>query len=502
MAISTASAAVINDESCTELNDFNYPSLRIEKTEFRVSEQLNGEALPPHCVITGFLEERIGSDGKNYATGFELRLPSDWNQRFLFQGGGGTDGSVQPAIGRNTLNQPAALTLGYAVATTDGGHHVGGRGDSSFGADRKALIDYGYNSLDITTKVAKSLIQKAYDSYPKYSYFLGNSNGGRQGLIAAQRLGNHFDGILAGSPIKRQTRGHVATAWSLVTLSKIAPKDDLGRPIIAKTYSETDLALINNSIIKQCDNLDGLQDGIVDSAQSCNFDISEVICADTKNDSCISKSQADAFVAIHEGPVNSKGEELYAPFYYDAGSDFSVWHVGTAKKWPNNSRRAVNTSIKNVFQQPSNPNFDPYKFDFDNDIAAFDAAAEFVNADTPNMDVFKQSGGKLIVYHGTGDSGISAADTARWYEEVRERYGISEANSFSRFFMLSGVMHNLAGSGPTTFPGLNALVAWVEEGKSPDNLTISGGKPARTRPMCPYPTYVHWDSNNKAWGCQ
>lgn len=495
-------ASAMDEAACKELAQFVYPDLRIDKAVFLVNATNKAVRFPAHCALTGFLEERIGTDGKKYATGFELRLPAQWNGRFYFQGGGGTDGSIRPAFGINTVGYPLALTLGYAVVSTDGGHNLGSRADTTFGHERKALIDWGYNSLELVTLVSKALIREAYGVYPQYSYLVGNSNGGRQGLMAAIRFGNQFDGIVAGSPILRQTRGHVATAWSVVVMSKASPKDEQGRPIFAKAYSKGDLALINAEITRQCDPLDGLKDGIVDSAKPCDFKIAALVCEGAKTEACISKTQADAFVALHKGPVNSKGEELYVPFNFDAGSDFAGWHLGSSMQWPNRSRKARNTSIFNVFRQPPDPKFDVYKFDFDKDVAPMDAAAQFADANSPNMDVFKLAGGKLIVYHGTGDSGISAMDTKRWFDTVRKRYGEKETGDFARLYLLTGVQHGRTGPGPHVFPGLDAIVAWVEQGKAPDGMKIRGGNPSRERPMCAYPSYVAWDSAAEKWACE
>jgi hypothetical protein len=503
LLISSASIAASLDETkCKALAGFSYPDLRVDKVVFLTDATDKAVSLPAHCVLTGFLEERTGTDGKKYATGFELRLPANWNTRFFFQGGGGTDGSIQPALGRNTVGYPPALTLGYAVASTDGGHNHGKRSDTTFGHERKALIDWGYNSIELVALVSKALILDAYGLPPKFSYLVGNSNGGRQGLMAAIRFGNQFDGILAGAPILRQTRGHVATAWSIAVLSRLSPKDELGRPIFAKAYSKGDLLLINNEITRQCDPLDGLKDGIVDSAKACNFDIGGLVCKDEKSINCITQSQADAFVSLHKGPVNSAGEELYVPYRFDAGSDFAGWHLGDSMTWPNRGRKARNTSIFNVFRQPPDPAFDVYKFDFDKDVAPMDTAAQFTDASSSNMDVFKMAGGKLIVYHGTGDSGISAVDTARWFDGVRKRYGEQGVSEFARLYLLAGVQHGRTGPGPHVFPGLDAIVAWVEQGKAPDDLTIRGGKPSRERPMCAYPTYVTWREASKKWVCE
>ena len=502
--LASAAQAEMSPESCAALADVSYPDLRIEQAEFVSGDaaMIKDVAYPDHCIVTGFLEERTGTDGQNYATGFQSRLPHDWNNRFYFQGGAAIDGSIRDAVGTNTGGNPDALTLGYAVASTDGGHNLGSRANVSFGAERKALIDYGYNSIELVGTTAKALIREAYGSHAAHSYFVGFSNGGRQALQSAMRTPNMFDGILAGAPIKEQTKGHVATAWSLKVLGEIAPKDDQGRPLLSKAYSKTDIDVINAAITAQCDALDGLQDGVVDSAKSCDVDLTSAVCTGDKAEGCISQAQADAYDLVLSGPVNSKGEELYAPYAYDAGSDFVRWHLGDAEEWPNNGRKARNNSIKMVFRQPADPDFDPWAFDFDKDPIPMANASQFVDAKSPDIDAFSLGGGKLIVYHSIGDSGPSAQDTKAWFETVQNRYGAAQTAEFAQFYMLTGIGHSRSsGIGPTVFPGLDAIVAWAEKGVTP-SMTISGGTPERSRPMCPYPTYVMWDTGSETWGCK
>ena len=58
-------------------------------------------ALPDHCQVQGIINKRVGTDGFPYGDRFEVRLPTpfEWNGRFMFQGGGGTEGAVPPAMG-------------------------------------------------------------------------------------------------------------------------------------------------------------------------------------------------------------------------------------------------------------------------------------------------------------------------------------------------------------------------------------------------------------------
>lgn len=497
----SASHAAMTETSCTALAGFAYPSLRIEAAEFLTGVTEDDTALPDHCRVEGYLEERTGTDGKAYATGFELRMPAEWNEKFYFQGGGGVDGSIRPAVGTNTIGHPPVLTLGFAVVSTDGGHNLGSRGDTSFGSEPKARTDWGYNSIDITATAAKALLHEGYGLWPRWSYFVGNSNGGRQGLVFAMKHPNQFDGILAQNPIKQQTRGHVAGAWSVKVLADRAPQNDSGQPIFTRFMNDADFALLADSITAQCDTLDGLEDGVVDSARLCEPDFTALLCESDATEGCLSQDQIDAFNLIHSGPVNSAGEELYAPFAYDAGSDFMSWHIGNAAEFPNNGRKARNTSMYNVFRDPPEPDFDKYAFDFDKDPAFMDAASPFTDATSADLDAFKGAGGKLMVFHGMGDSGISAIDTTRWFETVRDRYD-DETDDFARLFLLTGVQHGRTGPGPHIFSGLDMLMAWVEEGEAPEGETVSGGEPDRERPLCAYPTYVTWDAASESWGCE
>lgn len=503
MLISTAAQASVTPESCAAIAGLAYPHTSIKTAEYLTGEDavVGKTAYPDHCRVVAYMEERVGSDGKNYATGVEVRMPADWNNRMFFQGGGGIDGSLRAAVGTNTRGNPNALTLGYAVVSTDGGHDLGSRSDASFGADLKAVIDYGYNSIELAAMFGKVAIREAYGEYAAYSYYLGASNGGRQGLQFAQKHPNLFDGIIAGTPIYKQTYGHLMTVWSRLVLKEIAPKDDQGRPLLAKAYSEADMALIKADITAQCDHLDGLMDGIQDSAKLCDYDISGLICSAEKDDACITEAQANAFTSLHDGAKNSAGESLHPGFPYDAGMDFRLWNLGTSEEWPNNGRRARNQSHKWVWRQPAEPELDTWTtYDFD-DLGPVDNASQYLNASSPDMDAFAFKGGKLILYHSMGDAGVSAIDTTKYYNDVIDRYGVEAADKFSRFYLLPGLGHGRLGIGPHKFPALEAMVAWVEDGVEPD-MDISGGKPERTRPMCHYPTNVMWDASSNSWGCE
>ena len=100
-------------QPCASLKKFSMPGHRVEIREVQEI------ADPAHCRVDGVIDERTGRDGKSYAIGFAIALPANWNGRFLFQGGGGLNGSVQPPRGGAYAGDKTALARGFAVASTD-----------------------------------------------------------------------------------------------------------------------------------------------------------------------------------------------------------------------------------------------------------------------------------------------------------------------------------------------------------------------------------------------
>src|SRR5690606_9723647 len=127
-------------------------------------------ARPAHCLLRVTRNPRPSSiDGVSLGIGFELRLPLEWNGRFLFQGGGGLNGVLNPALG-NVPGAPSALARGFAVVSSDGGHRGRSMVDSSFAADQQAKLDFAYQAVQRTTYEAKDIIHRFYGRAPEYSY--------------------------------------------------------------------------------------------------------------------------------------------------------------------------------------------------------------------------------------------------------------------------------------------------------------------------------------------
>ena len=450
--------------------------------------------LPAACVVQAMIAKRTGVDGKSYGIGFELRLPESWQGRFLFQGGGGTDGIVQPALG--AVAGTTALARGFAVVSTDAGHQGG---DASFGHDQQARLDYAYNALGRVTAIAKQIVAAHYGKPADRSYFMGCSNGGRQGMMASQRYPLEFDGIIAGDPGFRLSSAAVAEAWDTAAFSAIAPKDDQGRPILSQAFSNADLTLLASAVLKECDDKDGLKDGLIDNPAACRFDPSSLVCTGAKSDSGLVPTQVDALKKIFGGAVDSKGDRLYASWPYDSGigaPGWRVWKLGSSKTASSNAINATLGfgALRDYFVTPFDARFDPSHFDFDRDPARVAPTALINDATATQLSTFAGRGGKLLLYHGESDPVFSSNDTVAYYQSLAtDNGGADTTRRWARLFLVPGMNHCAGGPALDQFDPLAAMVDWVEKGSAPERITAAGATfPGRTRPLCPYPQQARY----------
>lgn len=458
--------------------------------------------LPAHCLVQGVIEKRTGSDGKPYGIHFELRMPDAWQQRLLFQGGGGLDGFLANALGRvpvMTSTAKPALTRGYAVVSMDGGHQGL---DASFGRDQQARIDYAYAAIGKVWTQAQRIALQHYRQPPKYRYFMGCSNGGREAMIAAQRYPTEFDGIVAGNPGFRLSCANVAEAWDTQTFMNIAPKDKEGRPVLAQALSPADLQLVADRVAETCDALDGVKDGLLNNHGACRFDPQVLQCKVGKDASCLSAEQVGALRKVFEGPKNSAGQALYSSWPYDIGvasPGWRVWKLG----FSNDATKpdALNLilgadSMRGYFMTPPNEQFDTLAFDFDRDARRVAQTGALNDAVSTYMATFKARGGKMLVYQGLSDPVFSAHDIMRWYEDLQQDTDAGDATrtrQWARLFMVPGMTHCGEGPALNDFDPLAAIESWVENRQAPDTLPAKGKNfPGKTQPLCPHPQYAKY----------
>lgn len=457
-----------------------------------------GPTLVAHCKLNGKMAERMGQDGKPYHIGFELRLPTAWNGRFLYQGGGGNDGVVRPAVGPQAA-PGYALNRGFAVVTTDAGHQ-GPTAD--FGFDPIARTDNAYNAHDQVAVVAKELIRRFYSKPADKSYFIGCSGGGRQAMMFTQRFPTYFDGVIAMAPAMRVSKGAtIAAAWDTQALQAIAPKGADGQPVLSQALSDSDLNLVREGILNQCDALDGVVDGMVSNPAACKFDVAALQCRGAKDDRCLAPVQVGALQKMFAGAKNSAGQPLYFSWPWDAGightkNDWRMWKLGNSTTAKANSRHVflMEDALQGYFVTPPDRSLSIYKFDFDRDPQRMDAHSWIFNtADDVKLTGFQARGGKLMFIHGMADPIFSANEMVDYYHRMRAHHG-TKTDDFARLFLVPGMGHCTGGAATDSIDGLGSLVDWVEKGQAPQSVPASGTSvyPGRTRPLCAYPQFTHY----------
>jgi len=435
--------------------------------------------LPTYCQLTGVMDSRVGRNGRPYAIEFALALPEQWNGRFLFQGGGGFNGSVAPPLGWQAIGTVLALSRGFAVVSTDSGHK-GAVFDGTFFEDQEATLDFLYRAIDKVTRVSKEITTIRYGHAPEHSYYVGCSTGGREGMLMSQRFPGSFDGIVAGAPAMRTSYSGIGDRWAAVALNAIAPRDEAGRPAASRALSDGDRQLVARSLLAACDASDGATDGMIFNVQACNFDPASLVCQGPKTDACLSREQVEAAHKAFAGPKDSRGVQVYPGFWYDTG----VTATG---------------GIPGLLSGPSSILPIDYSTTMDVDReAALAATPVAVLGDTAawtQLNSFAERGGKLIFYHGVSDPWFSAQDTANYYERLTADNGGRDAvMKWSRLFLVPGMSHCLGGAGALDqFDLLGAVVDWVEKGTAPDSVVATGTAfPGRSRPLCPFPQHAQY----------
>ncbi len=515
---------------------------------------------PSYCDVEGLVSTDGDGAGAG-AAGFEIKLPENWNHKFLFWGAGGLAGTLTP--GANSVDLQLALPKGYATAVTDAGHE--GYGPSwalmaPHKLDEPRLIDYWYRAAHAVTVAGKALVERYYAGAIAQAYFDGCSNGGRMALMEAMRYPEDYDGIVAGAPwldLRTQLAGYKNVE---AFFDHFIPRDLL--------------SAISGAVLESCDGLDGVADGLIQNPARCVFDPQKLVCTSDQTGRCLSQDQATALsiylraVSDLEGrvvfpgqPVSDLGDEgglipwvetQQADPALSARQDISplasAWLItkAIAKVLGESSPQAVVDAPQEISSQlahyvdmmemplaweyadwilrylmAQDPSFRTLSRWAERGgvvssgmLRRFDEAVAAGNVDRPErLGAFLSRGGKIILYHGFSDPGISPFRTIMFYRDLaRQHGGYAAARKQVRLFMVPGMLHCGGGNGPNQFDTLSPLERWVEAGLTPDGIIATGssngrnGGVPRTMPLCAFPdAAVHKgagdvnDANN--WSC-
>lgn len=457
---------------CEEIKNIRLPDVIITQTE-QIQEPT------PHCKVSGI----IGAE-----TNFELLLPKNWNARFIMGGGGGFVGTVQNQVSW-TINE------GYATVGTDTGHK--GEGITAEWAlnNMERQVNFGHLAVHRTAVVSKEIIQQFYCSAVNYSYFVGCSQGGSQGMTEAQRYPEDFDGVVAGAPAFNKV---AIGAENIQNAQAIYPDPtNLDKPVI----SSANLELLQTKILEKCDAIDGIKDQIINNPKACNFNVDSLpLCPENvASDNCFTSNQLAAIKAVYAG-VYDQGVEIHPGFPFGGENEhwgWLEWIVGPNQEamrfgFPTMQFGIGTQMFKYLVFQDPDWDYSSYDFsDFSNTTAY---ASSYLDATSTNYGAFKKSGNKMIIHHGWSDNALSALATINHYDTVEKEDG--EIRDYIRLFLLPGVLHCGGGPGPSKTDWIELIRNWVENGIAPDRVLLSKSadeKVTMTRPVFPYPNKSVYD---------
>jgi hypothetical protein len=419
------------------------------------------------CVVKGYVAPAVN---------FVVRLPiGGWTQRYLQLGCGGYCGGASltsPSVDRQSAGCGTYVSKEMVVASSDLGH----RRSQTFFPDGvwavgnpEAVVDFAYAGNHKTAIVAKAIIAAFYGQAPRFSYFSGCSDGGRQGLEEAQRFPDDFDGIVAGST----TLDVVATntvwhAWNV----RVNSRAD-GMPILTADK----IPALAKAVRDACAGSDGL----IADARRCDFDAHTLVCAPGRDPaSCLTSEQADVVTKIWQGPVDETGRRLF-PGGLPRGSELA-WigsmvpavvgapvSLATASdyqwSWDFPNFMSSLGEITGVTNQ--NMTFTRAEFDKLNRLSALYEPAD------PDLSRFAAHGGKLVMWHGWADSGSAPLGSLNYFDAVRRTMGAAAAKETVALYLTPGVYHCSAGPTPARADYLSQLIAWREDAVPPGAVSVS-----------------------------
>ncbi|KAF2852401.1 tannase and feruloyl esterase [Plenodomus tracheiphilus IPT5] len=331
-----------------------------------------------------------------------LPLQPPWNERLHAVGGGGWVAGLHPIIDDRMY---AALASGYATMTTDGGVPSTNIADdwalSRPGTvNLNTLQNFASVSINDATLAAKSITKSFYGKSPTYSYFSGCSQGGRQGIMAAQRYPDLFDGIAAAAP---------AIYYPQLFVTAFYPQQVMNE--MGRYPHPCELDAMTRAAIKTCDADDGKVDGLVSNPDACHFDPfsivgQEIDCADVGSTIEISETAAKVAEAAWNNSRASDGSFLWYTYGHETNLTAASCPAETscsAKGVCTGVPREIWTDWIRLFVK-KDANFnsatmsrEEYGEVFNQGVEEFDSIIGTSNAD---LKAFRDAGGKMITYHG------------------------------------------------------------------------------------------------------
>ena len=469
-----------------------------------------------HALVDGAIAP---IDPKGKPIQFRVLLPTKWSRRAIQVGGGGMNGFVPMLRGE----RPGSPTAGFARYSSDSGHQMG-RGDN-WALHDEAIRNLGYLQMKKTHDAAMVILERVYGERPRFNYYLGGSQGGREGLTVAQRYPADYDGVVADVPIVNFSSLMLAPA--LIRIQE--------RPL-SNWVTRAKANAIRAEFMRQADKLDGLADGVINNYMAARalFDLSEgdptrhpwaalrapdggdPNPADTSAQARLTDGQIETLKFVYSryrfatplaNGVRSFG--MWVPNTDPAGSGLIAdrrfrGQEGATENAPMHSHLGILGVTAFLMQNLSANPLDYVEGGPLN--RRREQISEWLDSTNPDLAAFCKRGGKMIVTIGTDDTLASPGAQLDYFQSVLDRMGREQVDAFARFYVMPQAGHGLSGRSagtngdgqsvssfpiPNQFDRTSLIIAWVERNEAPGKtLVVTAG--GRSLPLCSYPNYPRY----------
>jgi len=501
------------------------------------------ENSPAYGVVEGSV---FPADPNGWPINFRVLLPASWSRRSAQMGGGGMNGTITVREGRNPL-----VNKGFAIYGSDSGHQAGGMGGfggpqskpmatgpttgDEWAMNDEAIRNLGYMQMKKTHDAVMVIIKRIYGEKPMYNYYFGSSQGGREGLMVAQRYPQDYDGVVSNVPIVS-----FSTLMLAPELVRIQEKP------LANWVTPAKVNAIRAEFLRQCDKLDGISDGIINNyiAARAIFNVKDGVgpadpWAALRAPNGIDPNPEDNSTSarLTDGQIKTL-EMVYSPYKFSTPlahglTSFGMWLPTTS---PADFSMITNTRFKGQEGAGENARIHTSLGVLGvtgflmKDIKAnpLDYAeggrwnnrrveiSEWLDAANPDLSAFYKKGGKIIITIGTMDFTASSGAQIDYYQSVLDKMGQKTVDKFARFYVVPQGGHGLSGRsyrvngegvevpvrnipGPDMNDQIDLLIKWVEKGEAPaKTLVISPEGRIGTKPegkgnlLCSYPEYPRY----------
>lgn len=471
-----------------------------------VSETATGNTNGNYCMVLGSILpiDKAAPDIK-----FQLNIPNNWNEKVLQSGGGGYNGNIPKTTGYTTLgltNIPTPLASGYMTLADDSGHQAPDSNDASFAMNDEALVNFGYMHIKKAHDAAVAVSQLVKGKAPRRFYFEGGSTGGREGLTAAMRWPESYDGILTNYPTANFMGLRL---WGAALGRAIYDNNSAG------WIPPAMVSKIASTAISRCDALDGVVDGLVSNMAACRAQsdkmIADMMCKNGETgtpETCITPVQlAKTLEVYHNGftiPYSfANGVNTYPGYNSQEGITMQIGSQAAYIEPPVSGPNAHHVSRADQFVKyfvTRNPTFNLLSLDIQNPGIWKDriiSLSDILGATTPDWSTFANKGGKVLWLQGNDDPSVSPYANINVFNSIVNKMGASSVANFMKLYLVPGLAHG-GGNFSPVWDNLTTLDNWVEKGIAPPSAPVvfdatTTATKGRSRPLCEYPTWPKYN---------